>query len=129
MLLVASLALLFTFVVWAHFAILDEVKRGAGRVVPSRQMQVVQSLEGGIVGTILVQEGAIVQRDQPLLQIADTKFASELGEIRERRGAMAARVARLAAEAQRRDKLTFPEQLYPTAANAVDNEKHAFEAH
>ncbi len=131
MLLVASLALLFTFVVWAHFAILDEVKRGAGRVVPSRQMQVVQSLEGGIVGAILVQEGDIVQRDQPLLQIADTKFASELGEIRERRGAMAARVARLAAEAQGRDKLTFPDELYQnqTAASAVDNEKSVFEAH
>ena len=36
--------------VWAHFAVLDEVKRGNGTVVPSRQIQVVQSLEGGIVG-------------------------------------------------------------------------------
>ncbi len=128
MLLLASLALLFVFVVWAHFAILDEVKRGAGRVVPSRQMQVVQSLEGGIVGAIMVQEGDIVQQDQPLLQIADTKFASELGEIRERRGAMAARVARLAAEAQGR-ALTFPDDLSQVAASAVENEKSVFEAH
>jgi adhesin transport system membrane fusion protein len=129
MLLVASLALLFTFVVWAHFAVLDEVKRGAGKVVPSRQMQVVQSLEGGIVGAIMVQEGDIVQQDQPLLQIADTKFASELGEIRERRGAMAARVARLAAEAQGRATLAFPDDLYQVAASAVENEKSVFEAH
>jgi adhesin transport system membrane fusion protein len=128
MLLLASLALLFVFVVWAHFAILDEVKRGAGRVVPSRQMQVVQSLEGGIVGAIMAQEGDIVQQDQPLLQIADTKFASELGEIRERRGAMAARVARLAAEAQGR-ALTFPNDLFQVAASAVENEKSVFEAH
>ena len=46
-------------VVWAHFAILDEVKRGDGKVVPSRQVQVVQTLEGGIVLEILVEEGAI----------------------------------------------------------------------
>src|SRR5437879_13459862 len=97
MLLVASLALLFTFVVWAHFAVLDEVKRGAGRVVPSRQMQVVQSLEGGIVSALEVRDGDIVQQDQVLVRIADTKFASELGEVTERRGAMTARVTRLEA--------------------------------
>ena len=48
---------------WAHFAILDEVKRGNGRVVPLGQMQVVQSLEGGIVLEIFVPEGAIVVPD------------------------------------------------------------------
>jgi len=129
MLLIASLAMLFTFLVWAHFAVLDEVKRGAGKVVPSRQMQVVQSLEGGIVGTILVQEGDIVQQGQPLMRIADTKFASELGEIRERRAALAARVVRLEAEAQGRNQLIFPEELNRTAASAVENEKSVFEAH
>ena len=62
MLLAASLALLVVFLIWTHFAILEEVKRGDGRVVPSRQTQVVQSLEGGIVSEILVQEGSIVSR-------------------------------------------------------------------
>src|SRR2546430_17626979 len=102
MLLVTFLAPLVVFLTWAHFAILDEVKRGNGRVIPSRQTQVVQSLEGGIVGDILVQEGAIVQQGQSLMRIEDTKFASEFGEIRERRAAMAARVARLDAEARGR---------------------------
>jgi len=91
MLLWTFLALLSTFLVWAHFAVLEEVKRGNGKVVPSRQIQVVQSLEGGIVGDILVQEGAVVQQGESLMHIEDTKFASELGEIRERRGWMAAR--------------------------------------
>ena len=53
MLLRTSLALLVAFLVWAHFAILEEVKRGNGRVVPSQQTQVVQSLEGGIVSELL----------------------------------------------------------------------------
>ena len=77
MLLVTFLAMLAAFLTWAHFAILDEVKRGNGRVVPSRQIQVVQTLEGGIVGDILIQEGAIVQQGQSLMRIDDTKFASE----------------------------------------------------
>src|SRR5713226_9869641 len=111
MLLLTFLALLVAFLVWAHFAVLDEVKRGNGRVVSSRQTQVVQTLEGGIVGDILVQEGAIVQQGQSLMRIDDTKFASEFGEIRERQAAMAARVARLEAEARGRSDVVFPDQL------------------
>src|SRR5882672_504806 len=87
MLLVATLALLAAGLTWAHFAVLDEVKRGGGRVVPSRQIQVVQSLEGGIVGALAVHEGDIVQQGQVLARIDDTKFASELGEVKARRSA------------------------------------------
>src|SRR5512134_3238754 len=100
MLLLTIGAMLIIGLVWAHFAILDEVKRGQGRVIPSQQMQVVQTLEGGIVREIFVQEGAIVKKGQPLMQIDDTNFAAQFGEVRERRAAAAARVARLQAEAE-----------------------------
>ncbi|MEA2921371.1 MAG: rane fusion protein adhesin transport system [Bradyrhizobium sp.] len=126
MLLASFLALLLVFLVWAHFAVLDEVKRGNGRVVPSRQTQVVQTLEGGIVGDILVQEGAIVQQGQSLMRIDDTKFASEFGEIRERRAAMAARVARLDAEARGRDQVVFPDQLDKVVPASVATETSVF---
>jgi membrane fusion protein, adhesin transport system len=128
MLLVASLALLATAVVWAHFAVLDEVKRGDGRVVPSRQIQVVQTLEGGIVGAIGVQEGAIVRQGEPLMRIEDTKFASELGEVRERRSAIAARVARLTAEAQGGEKPEFSNELLQQNPRAVEAERAVFDA-
>ena len=127
MLLWATLSLLAVGLIWANFAILDEVKRGNGRVVPSRQMQVVQTLEGGIVGAILVGEGDIVQAGEPLMRIDDTKFASEFGEVRERRAAMAARVARLEAEVQGRDKLSFPDDLKQIAPAAVSTEASVFE--
>src|SRR6201747_3334062 len=126
MLLVTFLAMLAAFLTWAHFAILDEVKRGNGKVVPSRQIQVVQTLEGGIVGDILVQQGAIVQQGQSLMRIEDTKFASEFGEIRERRAAMAARVARLEAEARGRTEVTFPDQLDKVVPASVATETSVF---
>src|SRR4051812_38623442 len=126
MLLLTFLALLLTFLVWAHFAILEEVKRGNGRVVPSRQTQVVQSLEGGIVGELLVQEGSIVQQGQSLMRIEDTKFASEFGEIRERRAAMGARGARLEGEARGRAEGTFPHQLDKGGAAAGAAPTHGF---
>ena len=86
--LLGIIALLASGAVWAHFAVLDEVKRGAGRVIPSQQIQVVQSLEGGIIKKILVREGDTVQQGQPVVQLDNTKFASDLGELQAKRDAL-----------------------------------------
>lgn len=128
MLLLTISAMLVVALIWANFAILDEVKRGDGRVIPSQQMQVVQTLEGGIVQEILVQEGAIVQKGQPLMRIDDTSFAAQFGEVRERRAAMAARVARLEAEADGKSKPVFGPELRELAPGAVAAEQSVFDA-
>lgn len=127
MLLFASLAMIATFLIWAHFAVLDEVKRGSGKVVPARQIQVVQSLEGGIISEILVSEGTIVEQGQPLARIEDTSFASQFGEVRERQAAMAARVLRLEAETQG-IPLKFPANLEQNNPRAVAAEKNVYDA-
>jgi membrane fusion protein, adhesin transport system len=129
MLLTSAIAMLAAGLTWANFAVLDEVKRGNGKVVPSRQIQIVQSLEGGIVDAILVQEGSIVQQGDPLIRINDTNFSAQLGEIRERRGAMAARVVRLEAESRELDKMVFPPDLASEAPSAVATETNVFETH
>ena len=121
--LFAAAGLMATFLIWANFAVLDEVKRGNGKVVPSQQTQVVQSLEGGIISELLVQEGAIVDKDQPLARIEDTTFASQFGEIRERRGAAAARVTRLEAETKGLKEVVFPDDLIKAHPRAVDAER------
>jgi membrane fusion protein, adhesin transport system len=89
MLLAAAILLLVTGATWAHFAVLDEVKRGQGRVIPSRQIQVLQSLEGGLIEAIDVQEGDTVQKGQVLARINSTKFSADLGEVRAKREAAA----------------------------------------
>ena len=128
LLLLSVLALMTAGLTWAHFAELDEVKRGNGRVVPSRQTQVLQSLEGGIVREILVHEGAIVKQGEVLMKIDDTRFAAEFGEVRERRAANAARVARLEAEVQGRSQPEFTDDLVAIAPQAVETERNVFDA-
>lgn len=68
----------------------------------------------------------MVQQGQSLMRIDDTKFASEFGEIRERRAAMAARVARLEAEARGRSEIVFPDQLNEVVPAAVATETSVF---
>jgi adhesin transport system membrane fusion protein len=128
LILFSTLGLMLAGLIWSYFASLDEVKRGNGRVVPSRQIQVVQSLEGGIVTTILTREGASVREGEPLMRIDDTNFASQYGEIRERRATTAARVARLEAQATEKPKLVFTDELRRDAPRAVETEQSVFDA-
>ncbi|MCH9673230.1 MAG: HlyD family type I secretion periplasmic adaptor subunit [Gammaproteobacteria bacterium] len=92
-------ALIGCAIAWAHYASLDEVTRGAGKVIPSQQTQVVQNLEGGIVSEILIKEGDIVAKGDVLLRIDDTRFSSSFRENRSNYLARIATAARLRAEA------------------------------
>jgi len=96
-------ALTFSFIVWANIAEVDELTRGMGRVIPSRQIQVVQNLEGGIVKEILVREGESVKKGQVLLTIDDTGFGSTFEESKSRENELKARLARLRALAEGKD--------------------------
>jgi multidrug efflux pump subunit AcrA (membrane-fusion protein) len=102
LILAATALFLVVALVWAANATLDEVTRGEGKVIPSSKVQVVQNLEGGIIDRILVSEGDLVERDQPLLQLDDTRFSSTFRETRLKYLALLAKSARLEAEANNR---------------------------
>ncbi len=85
-------------IVWSAWAELDEVTRGEGKVIPSKQLQVIQNLEGGIVKEIFVREGQMVEPGQELLRIDDTRFRSDFREKQQELVSLQADVARLAAE-------------------------------
>jgi membrane fusion protein, adhesin transport system len=92
---VAALLLL-----WAALAHVDEVTRGDARVIPSRQLQVVQSLDGGIVSEILVREGQVVEAGQLLLRVEETRAAAGVRESAATGITLRARAARLRALAE-----------------------------
>src|SRR5690606_15436803 len=77
-----SLLAIGSLIGWASIGTIDEVVRGEGKVVPSRQVQIVQSLDGGIVEEILVRPGETVAEGQVLLRIDPTRYSSSLGENR-----------------------------------------------
>jgi adhesin transport system membrane fusion protein len=95
-------------VLWASVAQVDQMATGAGRIIPSSQVQVVQSLEPGIVAEILVQEGDRVEAGQNLIRIDDTGVASKLGELRQQHLALAAELDRLNAQASRAETYSPP---------------------
>ncbi|WP_238786840.1 HlyD family type I secretion periplasmic adaptor subunit [Ferrimonas lipolytica] len=74
------IALVVSFLTWASLSTLDEVTRGQGKVVPSSQVQIIQSLDGGVVEALMVREGMLVEKGTPLLRIDATRFASDLAQ-------------------------------------------------
>ena len=98
-------------IAWMSFAEVDVVVRGPGKVIPSQKLQVVQSLEGGVVSEILVREGDLVEVSQPLIKISDVAFASSFGENRLHLLELRANIARLRAEANDEPFEADPEVL------------------
>jgi membrane fusion protein, adhesin transport system len=107
------------FLAWAALFEIDEVTRASGRVVPSQQVQVVQSLEGGIVRRIEVRQGDIVEAGQVLMQIDDTALSSQRGELLKQEAALLAEEIRLRAEVAFDRQPDFPQDLLARAPEAV----------
>ncbi|MEN0041581.1 MAG: HlyD family type I secretion periplasmic adaptor subunit [Pseudomonadota bacterium] len=114
------------FVTWAWFFEIEERTSGQGRVIPSSQLQVVQSLEGGIVREIRVASGELVEAGQVLMTIDDTGFSSTLGELTSKRQALLAEQMRLRAEARGDEELNFPEDFAAENAALVAGEMEVF---
>ena len=100
LLLYGILGVMIAVIAWAWFAKVDEVTRGEGRVIPSRQVQVIQSLDGGIVSEILIKEGDLVKVGTPLIKIDETRAVSSLRENKGQYLALLAKQARLKALAE-----------------------------
>lgn len=104
------LALLICFSIWAYFAQLDEVSTGTGKVVPSLQEQVIESLEGGVLAKIFVRQDDIVEAGQILAQLDPTVTESNVEESAAKYRAALASSARLRAEVNQ-SELHFPSEL------------------
>ena len=91
-------AMIVIFFIWAYLSELDQVTSGEGKVIPSSQIQVIQSLDGGILEELFVSEGSIVTKGQPLARIDDTRFRSDFAQQEQETDSLQANVIRLQTE-------------------------------
>ncbi|KTD50903.1 HlyD family type I secretion periplasmic adaptor subunit [Legionella quateirensis] len=122
-----SAVFILVAIIWANYAILDEVTTGEGKVIPSSEIQVIQNLEGGIIQKIFVKEGEIVKKDQILMQIDNTRFMSSYAEAEKKIDSLKLEIIRINAEISQTQPV-FPEDLKKNYPNLVKDQQSLYES-
>ncbi len=117
-------AFLVVFVIWAYNSPLEEVTRGQGSIIPSSREQVIQSLDPGTIAEMRVQEGDIVEKDEVLLKLDDTRSSAILRESEAKVANLEAMLARLKAESYG-TAIVFPAGI---SKDLQQRERAAYEA-
>jgi HlyD family type I secretion membrane fusion protein len=124
-----------TFVVfggWACLASIDGAVVAAGSIVVESDRKTVQHLEGGIVKGLMVTGAAHVEEGQVLLRLDSNQERAKEEMARSAVYSAVAEEARLQAEAEASDKISFPSELMekisdPSAQRAIGDQKRRFE--
>ena len=127
LLLFGIIAFFVWAVYWANGAELDQVTSGEGQVIPSSQIQIVQNLEGGIIEAIYVAEGDAVAKNDILMRLDDTQFASKFSENRATLYGLQAVIARLEAEIEGKP-LELPQSVIDSVPMIARNERSLYES-
>ena len=122
LMLIAVTALIGAIGFWASVSEIEEITHGGGQVVPSQEIQVVQSLEGGILTELLIQEGQQVKKGEVLARVNDVAFASEERGAEARSLALKAKKVRLEAEASGAE-FKMPEDIKSQFPDIARNEE------
>jgi membrane fusion protein, adhesin transport system len=125
--ILASAMVIAVGCIWASQAQVQEFAVGQGKVIPARKLQVVQSLEGGIVRAIAVKEGQQVRAGDLLLSIDPTAPGAQLAEGREKSAGLMAAAARLDAEAKGVAPI-FPDEIAARRPDIITTERALHES-
>ncbi|MAO28304.1 MAG: secretion protein HlyD [Roseovarius sp.] len=99
------------FGLWAFTAPLAAAVISQGSFVATGSNKIVQHLEGGIIKEILIEEGDNVVAGQPLLRLDETSALATERELFLRQIRLEAMEARILAEYNQKETLTYPAHL------------------
>jgi adhesin transport system membrane fusion protein len=121
--LTISFFLIMAFL-WAYLSKIDEVSKGQGRVIPISKEQAIQSLDGGVLTSINVQEGQVVDMGDVLAQLDIVRTESTVDETEAKYHSLLAKYSRLDAEVNNK-KLLFPAVIH-NEERLIESEKRLF---
>lgn len=83
------------FVTWSVVTQVDEIAKAKGAVIPEGEKQVLQSAIGGKLKQILVKEGQLVEKGQPLVEFDATFQRTALEELKSQQVTLLASIERM----------------------------------
>ena len=117
--------------VWAATSELSGAIVAAGHLVVDSNVKAVQHPQGGVVGTLNVQNGSLVAAGDVVVRLDDTVARANLAIVKNTLDELSARRARLTAEREGMETIAYPNDLVarmPDAhvAQLVDGENRLF---
>ncbi|MEA1914461.1 MAG: HlyD family type I secretion periplasmic adaptor subunit [Campylobacterota bacterium] len=85
--------------VWAGMSKIDDIVKTQGKIITTKNVQTISSLNGGVLKELFVKEGDNVTKDQKILKISDMDFKTEFDKNRLTRLTLLAKMQRLEAQA------------------------------
>ena len=83
---------------WASLGEIEQTTRAQGKVIPSSRLQIIQSLDGGVINEVLVKQGDRVEKGQLLVRLDKNKLEAAFFEAQGRAAALSSTLARVRAE-------------------------------
>jgi HlyD family type I secretion membrane fusion protein len=123
--------ILGSFVIWASFAKIESAAIAQGKIVLDSNKKKIQHFEGGIIEEILVSDGQMVKKDQPLIRLSETSARANQDMLKSQLFSFKAQRIRL--EGERDDKLSVDfapisrqENLSPDISRVLQGEQQLF---
>ena len=85
--------ILAVFFGWAYFFEINQVSRAQGAIMPSSNVQIIQSQDGGVIRTIKVSAGDQVRRGDTMIELDDTSVKADLREAEAKAAGLSASLA------------------------------------
>jgi adhesin transport system membrane fusion protein len=120
------------FLVWSALFDIDQTVRAQGQIIPAARTQIIQTVDGGVLAAIRVQEGDVVKAGQVLAVLEPDRARASFEESQARMLALKASQVRARAEAMGRvpefskEFAAYPElvsaqlQLYAQRTRGLD---------
>ncbi|SIS82363.1 membrane fusion protein, adhesin transport system [Roseivivax lentus] len=118
----------WTFILWASFAWIDEIVRADGALVSSSRPQIIQNLEGGILAELLVAEGDAVRQGDVLARLHGTEYRASVTDLSDQITALEIRRLRLEAELADAGDLALPADLERSNPDMARSERQLLAA-
>jgi epimerase transport system membrane fusion protein len=113
--------------IWAATAPIDGAAYGGGKVTARNYSKIVQHLEGGIISSIFVENGARVEKGDPILDIDNTQPMAQLEVTTIQYIALRALEIRLIAERDGLSSLTYSPTFVSLGERAQEETKAQIE--
>ena len=114
------------FIAWAMTFRIDEVASATGEVIASSHVQIIQSVDGGVLSQLAVKAGDKVKPGQILAKLDQTRVSATVGEVDARLFALKAKVIRLRAEVTGAGSLRFPKDTRRAFLDQAEVERALF---